>query len=86
MSRGDDLYERVKDLEQEWLSGHVRQTVRSAISPVLLLDLDPADTREQPNERRVAGEKFLQALRSAWDDHQVCMGMITDVLMYMVGC
>ena len=53
---------------------------------MLLLDLDPADTREQPNERRVAGEKFLQALRSAWDDHQVCMGMITDVLMYMVGC
>lgn len=41
--------------------------------------------QDQSNERRAAGEKFLSVLREAWEDHQLCMGMITDVLMYMVG-
>ena len=35
-------------------------------------------------ERRVAGEAFLRTLKDSWEDHQVCMGMLTDVLMYMV--
>lgn len=84
MTRGDDLYERVKDLEREWLDGSVRQRISAAVSPVLLLDIDPSDTSDQSNERRAAGEKFLTAMRGAWEDHQLCMGMITDVLMYMV--
>jgi cullin 3 len=37
-----------------------------------------------PNERRVAGEKFLKGLKQSWGDHQVCMSMLADVLMYMV--
>jgi cullin 3 len=84
MTRGDDLYERVKELEREWLDGHVRRRITASVLPVLLLDLDPTDTSDQSNERRAAGEKFLSAIRSAWEDHQLCMGMITDVLMYMV--
>lgn len=84
-SKGDSLYDNVKDLEQEWLSGNVCQRIVSSVSPVLLLDIDPADTTDQANERRAAGEKFLKAIKNAWEDHQLCMGMITDVLMYMVG-
>lgn len=84
MSRGDDLYERVKDLEREWLDNDVRQSITAAISPILLVEREPADLSDQSNERRAAGEKFLNAIRRAWEDHQLCMGMITDVLMYMV--
>jgi cullin 3 len=86
MGKGDELYERVKQLEQEWLSSLVSQNIMSSVSPVLLLNIEPTDTTDQANERRAAGERFLAAMRGAWEDHQLCMGMITDVLMYMVGC
>jgi cullin 3 len=85
MGKGDELYERVKQLEQEWLSSLVSQNIMSSVSPVLLLNIEPTDTTDQANERRAAGERFLAAMRGAWEDHQLCMGMITDVLMYMVG-
>lgn len=84
MSRGDELYERVKRLEEEWLDSEVRKRITSAISPSLLLAKEPVDALDQSNERRAAGEKFLAAMKAAWEDHQLCMGMITDVLMYMV--
>ncbi|KAE8145235.1 Cullin [Aspergillus avenaceus] len=83
MTRGDDLYERVKRLEQEWLETEVRNRVNSAISSVLLQTKDLSEMQDQANERRETGEKFLDVLREVWEDHQVCMGMITDVLMYM---
>ncbi|KMK63148.1 SCF ubiquitin ligase subunit CulC, putative [Aspergillus fumigatus Z5] len=83
MTRGDDLYERVKKLEEEWLGSEVKKTVTAAISPTLLLAQEPADMQDQASERREAGEKFLTVLKGAWEDHQLCMGMITDVLMYM---
>ncbi|KAL2001767.1 hypothetical protein VTN02DRAFT_1291 [Thermoascus thermophilus] len=83
MSRGDELYERVKRLEEEWLESEVRKRITSAVSPSLLLAKEPVDALDQSNERRAAGEKFLAAMKAAWEDHQLCMGMITDVLMYM---
>lgn len=36
-----------------------------------------------PNERRITGEQFLEGLRASWEDHNLCMTMTTDVLMYM---
>ena len=36
-------------------------------------------------ERRIAGEKFLKGLKQAWQDYQLGMNMLSDVLMYMVG-
>ena len=36
------------------------------------------------NERRTAGERFLKTVKDAWQDHQLCMAMLADVLMYMV--
>ncbi|OXV06191.1 hypothetical protein Egran_06041 [Elaphomyces granulatus] len=83
-SRGNDLYECVKDLEREWLENVVRVRLAASVSPSLLLDRTPADTLDQSNnERRAAGERILAAIKEAWEDHQLCMGMITDVLMYM---
>lgn len=84
MTREDELYDRVKQLEQDWLSDEVQKRVISAISPSLLRARDPTDAQDQSSERRAAGEKFLTVLKEAWEDHQLCMSMITDVLMYMV--
>ncbi|PIG81736.1 cullin-3 [Aspergillus arachidicola] len=83
MMRGDELYERVKKLEQEWLDTEVQKRVTAAISSILLQAKDQAGIQDQENERRDTGEKFLNVLREAWEDHQISMGMITDVLMYM---
>ncbi|KAF7587931.1 Cullin-3 [Aspergillus hancockii] len=85
MMRGLDLFERVKKLEQEWLDSEVQKRVNSAISSILLQaqDQTQAEMQDQANERRDTGEKFLDVLKEAWEDHQISMGMITDVLMYM---
>ncbi|KAI5842672.1 Cullin repeat-like-containing domain protein, partial [Tricharina praecox] len=34
-------------------------------------------------EKRSGGTTFLEQLQAVWNDHQLCMSMITDVLMYM---
>ena len=88
MMRGDDLYERVKTLEENWLRDHVRKQVTDSILPILVRAQNPqsiTDVQDQSNERRAAGERFLAVLKEAWSDHLLCMGMITDVLMYMVS-
>lgn len=84
MTRENELYDRVKQLEQDWLCKEVQKRVTSAISPSLMLAKEPKGAHDQSNERRAAGEKFMTVLKEAWEDHQLCMGMITDVLMYMV--
>ncbi|KAJ5935185.1 hypothetical protein N7466_004732 [Penicillium verhagenii] len=81
MQRGQDLYNHVKEHEQSWLHGTVQRTVTDSISTILVYANAPE--LDQSNERRAAGEKFLAVLKEAWEDHQLCMGMITDVLMYM---
>ncbi|KAF7714784.1 Uncharacterized protein PECH_007315 [Penicillium ucsense] len=87
LSRGLELYERVKALEKDWLHNHVRSQVTDSILPILLRAENGADrgmlVQEQSNERRAAAERFLSVLKETWQDHLVCMSMITDVLMYM---
>lgn len=85
MMRGDDLYEKVKQLEQNWLQTKVQKLITDSISSSLVRAQKSTDVQDQSSERREAGEKFLAALKDAWEDHQLCMGMVTDVLMYMVG-
>ncbi|PYH90357.1 putative SCF ubiquitin ligase subunit CulC [Aspergillus ellipticus CBS 707.79] len=82
-NRGSDLYERTKTLEKEWLDSQVKAGVTAAITSSLILAKEQVDVLDQANERRDAGERFLVAIKEAWEDHQLCMGMITDVLMYM---
>ena len=81
--RQEDLYDKVLELEQAWLRNQVRLRIISLISPAMLVGItgDPSDA--QANERRLAGERFMKALKDAFQDQQLCMGMITDVLMYM---
>lgn len=80
--RGETLYIRVKEFEEEWLANEVQPRIIDVLSPALLLASSAGTT---VNEKRVAGEKLLAALKQAWEDHNLCMNMTTDVLMYMVG-
>ena len=82
--RGDALYARVKDFEQDWLVHKVRPRVLEELPTSLLAENAGTSSVTTTNERRAAGEKFLQAVRRAWEDHHLCMGMTSDVLMYMV--
>lgn len=84
--QGDVLYTRVKDFEKEWLVSKVRPKILEELSSSLLVGDAGNSSATTTNERKTAGEKFLQAIRRAWEDHHLCMGMTSDVLMYMVQC
>ena len=84
--KGEELYNKVAHFEAQWLSDTVRtRVVKLLTTPLLLLTDGTGRTLATSAERRVAGESFLRALKDSWEDHQVCMGMLTDVLMYMVS-
>ena len=79
--KGDELYSRVAKFEEQWLGNNVRsQIVKTLTPPLMMLDSPSLATTAQ---KRTSGETFLKKLRDAWEEHQVCMGMLTDVLMYM---
>ncbi|KAI9847556.1 MAG: Cullin-3 [Thelocarpon superellum] len=80
--KGDDLYEHVKEFERAWLSGEVRETIKVLLAGKVLTGAG-AIGGTTANERRTAGEKFLKGLKEAWEDHNLCVNMTTDVLMYM---
>ncbi|KIW80280.1 hypothetical protein Z517_06895 [Fonsecaea pedrosoi CBS 271.37] len=78
----DMLYDRVAELISLWLWNNVRTKIHSLVTPALLADrMDRHAAISE--ESRVAGERYIRALKDAFADHQLCMGMITDVLMYM---
>ncbi|KAI9875030.1 MAG: Cullin-3 [Pleopsidium flavum] len=81
--KGETLYERVKSFEEEWLGREVRTRINGVLSSSLLVGAGGAVGITTVNEKRVAGEKFLKGLKQAWEDHNLCMNMTTDVLMYM---
>lgn len=83
--RGETLYIRVKEFEEEWLANQVQPRIIEELSQTLLLAISGTQTIATANEKRVAGERLLRALKQAWEDHNLCMNMTTDVLMYMVG-
>ena len=83
--KGEELYNRVAQFEAQWLGETVKdRVVRQLSTPLLLLTDGSGRSLATSTERRVAGEGFLRTLKQSWEDHQVCMGMLTDVLMYMV--
>jgi cullin 3 len=83
--KGDELYNKVAKFEEDWLGNTVRPDIVKLLTAPLQLTDDLGRSLATTSERRVAGERFLQKLKSSWEDHQVCMGMLTDVLMYMVS-
>ena len=82
--KGETLYNRVKSFEEDWLLNKIRPQILSVLSPSLLYGNSGPGTITDANEKRVAGEKLMRALKQAWEDHNLCMNMTTDVLMYMV--
>jgi cullin 3 len=74
----------VHNFERQWLASEVRSTIHQLLTPNLLANAQSLGGTTA-NERRVAGERFLKGLKQAWGDHQVCMSMLADVLMYMVS-
>lgn len=85
--RGADLYNNVAEFESRWLADNVRTGVAKQLTTPLMLLTEERGGRALTGsaERRTAGEGFLRQLKQSWEDHQVCMGMLTDVLMYMVS-
>lgn len=82
--KGDELYRKVAGFEEQWLALDVRQQIVNSTSNAMRMPDTSDNLSESTAEKRTNGEKFLKALRTSWDDHVVCMGMLTDVLMYMV--
>ncbi|KMU72699.1 cullin-3, variant [Coccidioides immitis RMSCC 3703] len=77
------LYNKVIEFERTLLRDNLRKKITDLITPLLLPNTELANAMEQENERRVVGERFLSKIRDVWEDYQLCMGMIADVLMYM---
>lgn len=83
--KGDLLYEKVKNFEETWLADTVQPRITSTLATGLLIPgTEGGSTFATTNEKRAEGEKLLRSLKEAWEDHNLCMNMITDVLMYMV--
>lgn len=84
--KGELLYQRVKAFEEHWLSHTVQPRIVSSLSPMVIsITPEGGSTSNASAERRAEGERLLRSLKGAWEDHNLCMNMITDVLMYMVS-
>ncbi|PNS21641.1 Cullin-3 [Sphaceloma murrayae] len=79
--QGEQLYQKVADFEKQWLSSEVKKKVVYTLSQDLL-DLKSGSATSTP-QRRESEERFLKELRQVWQDHQISMSMLTDVMMYM---
>lgn len=80
--KGEGLYLKVKEFEERWLVDEVRPRMLSAISPNLFLGGEAFGSTD--HEKKAAGEKIMRNLKQAWEEHNICMNMTTDILMYMV--
>ncbi|PSK46386.1 Cullin-3 [Elsinoe australis] len=79
--QGEGLYHKVAEFETAWLSTEVKSKVVQYLTQDLLsLGSDFSSSTPQ---RREAEERFLKELRQVWQDHQISMSMLTDVMMYM---
>jgi cullin 3 len=81
--KGDKLYERVKEFEEQWFASQVMPTIRKLITSNLINITKGGIASITANERRLTGEAFLKGLHASWSDHIMTMNMTTDVLMYM---
>lgn len=81
--QGDQLYDRVKEYEEQWFAAEVMPSIRKLITSNLINITMGGVAGITPNERRLTGEEFLKGLKASWEDHQTVMNMTTDVLMYM---
>lgn len=83
--KADLLYQHVITFEEGWLCRGIKGRIVNFVIPSLIAGAPTQSADSQANERRLAGERFMTVLKNAFEDHQLCMSMITDVLMYMVS-
>ncbi|TKA74892.1 hypothetical protein B0A49_07887 [Cryomyces minteri] len=81
--KGDELYKRVASFEQDWLTEKILAKLKGLLSNALISGNSAETGGQTANERLAAGDRFLRELKTAWEEHQLCMSMLTDVLMYM---
>lgn len=80
---GDRLYENVKKFEEQWFTVEVSPPIFKFITKNLI-NMTLSDVPgSSVVERRAMGEKFLKAIRDAWEEHNTAMNMIADILMYL---
>lgn len=79
----NSLLERVLEYERRWLRESVKAQVASHITPILLVSAAGQSADAQANEKRLAGERFLQAFKNCYEDHALTAGMMVDTLMYL---
>jgi cullin 3 len=80
---GELLYNSVKAFEELWFRNHALPPIAELVSPnlisIALLQLPGSSA----HERRETGERFLRGIRSTWEDHNMSMNMVADILMYL---
>ncbi|KAK4151499.1 Cullin [Chaetomidium leptoderma] len=81
--KGQLLYERVKAFEEEWFRDHVLPPIAELVSGNLVSIALLQMPGSSPHERRQTGERFLRGIRSTWEDHNMSMNMVADILMYL---
>ncbi|KAM3467387.1 Cullin-3 [Beauveria bassiana D1-5] len=81
--KGDILYERVKEFEEDWFTNNVIPKIKALFTNSLInVGMDRGGATSV-NERRQTGENFLKGLRDTWEDHNMSMNMTADILMYL---
>lgn len=75
----------MRDFEREWLTSEVKAHIRSLISSSILAQSQAEASGTTLLERRLAGERYMRGLDQAWQDYQLGINMLSDVLMYMVS-
>ncbi|KAK3941102.1 Cullin-domain-containing protein [Diplogelasinospora grovesii] len=81
--KGGLLYERVKTFEEEWFRDHIMPRITELITKNLVTVALIQAPGTSAHERREMGEKFLRGVMGAWNDHNMSMNMIADILMYL---
>ncbi|KJZ73652.1 hypothetical protein HIM_06985 [Hirsutella minnesotensis 3608] len=80
--KGAVLYERVKQFEEQWFAQNIIPKIEVLVTKTLInIGIDKSSS--SANERRQTGEKFLKGVRDTWEDHNMSMNMMADILMYL---
>jgi cullin 3 len=77
------LYDNVKAFEEDWFKLNVSPPIFELITSNLINVTLGAGTGSTVIERRAMGEKFLKVIRESWEEHNMAMNMIADILMYL---
>ncbi|KAL2873078.1 hypothetical protein SGCOL_011790 [Colletotrichum sp. CLE4] len=80
--KGEMLYDRVKQFEEQYFSEHVIPDIEKLVT-ANLVSAAMGGAATSVNERRKMGEHFLSGVRKSWEHHNTSMNMTADILMYL---